>query len=236
MVVVVDVAEAAVAAAVEDAVVREGPVRAAVVVVLPGEYSSTRESALSNLASAWTNNNHRGGSGAAGSGSTRGSSRGSPRSGSYAGGARPFPPGQATGSGLRPSFVPATALAVFPGVLLLGAYVYAYDQHHHWVDQETHRNRSLPVECFCQQYMDCSCDDKSKDYAKGFDNGRPVNSSTVQDLTINGTEKIYVNGTVPNDTSSHGTSGASTLAPGQSMALNSGYWAMVAVVIGAVWM
>lgn len=136
-------------------------------------------------------------------------------------------------NGMRPYVAPAAALAFFPGLLLLGAYLYHYPNYN-YTDRETHKNRTIPVICFCQEYNDCSCDNNSTAYQKGFDHGQPTNGSDVQVATVNGTRSIFVNGTVPNVTSA--ASDASPLNPGQSMVLNSGYWAMVAVVIGAVWM
>lgn len=153
----------------------------------------------------------------------------------YPGGTTPYSPGRRTPTGLTPFLLSGAALAFLPGVMLYGAYVYPYSDHYNYVDDDSHKDKSLPVVCYCEKYMDCSCDDSSKSYQSDFRNHQPMNTSTVQVVNVNGTEKIYVNGTVPNGTST-ASSGASTLTVGQSMAQNTGYWAMVAVVIGAVWM
>lgn len=121
-------------------------------------------------------------------------------------------------------------------MLLYGAYAYPYNNHYNYVDNQSHQNKSLPVVCVCEEYAECGCDDNNDStyYQSLFNGTQPANSSTVRVVDVNGTEKIYVNGTLPNGTTA-AESGASTLTLGRSMAQNSGYWAMVAVVVGAVW-
>lgn len=152
----------------------------------------------------------------------------------YAGGATtPYSAGRTSAGGVTPFLLPAAALAFLPGALAFGAYAYPYGHHYNYVDDDTHQNKSLPVVCVCQEYSECGCEDNNDDeyYQSLFNGTQPANSSDVQVVNVNGTQKIYVNGTLPN-----GTTVAESGAPamGRTIAQNSGYWVMVAIVVGAV--
>lgn len=128
-----------------------------------------------------------------------------------------------------------TALGFLPGALALGAYAYPYDHHYHYYDENTHKNESLPVVCICDQYAECGCDDNNNStyYESLFNGTKPANSSDVRVVDVNGTEKIYVNGTLPNGT----TVASSSAAPATTRVVrNGGYWVMIAAVVGAVYL
>lgn len=136
--------------------------------------------------------------------------------------------------GITPFLLPAAALAFFPGLWLYGAYAYPYNHNYHYVNQTSHKNESLPVVCVCQEYSVCGCDNNSNStYFHSLFNGtEPTNSSKVRVVDVNGTEKIYINGTLPNGT----TAASSTSSSSASTLLQvSGYWVMVAIVISTVW-
>ena len=133
--------------------------------------------------------------------------------------------------GLAPFLLPAAALPA--GFLLYGAYAYPYSHDYHYTDEHTHKDKTLPVVCVCDQYSECGCDDNNNStyYESLFNGTQPTNTSNVKVLDVNGTEKIYINGTLPN-----GTTVASSATPATvRMAQNGGYWVMVAVVASAVW-
>ncbi|KAE8372558.1 hypothetical protein BDV26DRAFT_97044 [Aspergillus bertholletiae] len=191
----------------------------------------------------------RGGSG--GSSSRTGSSSnsgGSSRSGSgpqpaygrgvyYAGGARtPYTSGSLSPRGIAPFILPAAALAFFGGIWLYGAYAYPYNHHYQYVDQTTHHNASMPVVCLCEKYAECGCDEVSNSstyYESLFNGTQPANSSVTKVAEVNGTETIYINGTLPN-----GTTVADPSTPSGATRTGietSGYWLMVALVVSTVW-
>ncbi|KNG90281.1 conserved glycine-rich protein [Aspergillus nomiae NRRL 13137] len=190
----------------------------------------------------------RGGSG--GSTSRAGSSSnsgGSSRSGSgpqptygrgtyYAGGARtPYTSGALSPLGVAPVILPAAALAFFGGIWLYGAYAYPYNYHYQYVDQITHHNASMPVVCLCEKYAECACDDNSdRSYYESIFNGtQPTNSSVAKIVKVNGTETIYINGTLPNGTT---VADASTPSGAARTGIQiSGYWSMVALVASTIW-
>jgi hypothetical protein len=127
------------------------------------------------------------------------------------------------------------ALAFFGGVWLFGAYAYPYGYHYHYVNQSTHENTSLPVTCLCEKYAECGCDENANTtyYESLFNGTQPTNSSIVKVVNINGTETIYINGTLPNGTTVADPSASSAVA--QTAIQASGYWLMIASVVSIVW-
>lgn len=155
----------------------------------------------------------------------------------YAGGATTaYTAGGRSPLGITPFLLPAAALAFFPGLWLYSAYAYPYNHPYYYNDDQTHRNESMPVVCLCEEYQNCGCDDNNNStyYESLFNGTQPHNTSNARVVNVNGTEKIYINGTLDNST----TSDQSSAAPGATVTLlnASGYWVTVAVVIAAVWM
>ncbi|KAJ5341907.1 hypothetical protein N7541_011031 [Penicillium brevicompactum] len=157
----------------------------------------------------------------------------------YAGGATtPYTAGsRSKGSNIAPYVLGGAALGFFPGLWLYSAYAYPYSHNYHYYNQDAHKNETYPVICVCQEYSECGCDDNvNRTYYESLFNGtEPKNSSVVRVVKENGTETIYINGTLPNGTTAAdggSTSGASPLAT----VLNaSGLWVTIVVVVGAVW-
>lgn len=186
----------------------------------------------------------RGGQG--GSSSRTGNSGGSSRSGSgpqpsygrgtyYAGGAQtPYTSGALSPLGIAPIILPVAALAFFGGIWLHDAYAYPYSHHYHYVDQSTHQNTSMPVVCLCERYAECGCDENANAtyYESLFNGTQPANSSVVEVVKVNGTETIYINGTLPNGTTVADQSSSSDAT--QIVIQASGYWLMV-LAVGTVW-
>ncbi|KAF7592827.1 hypothetical protein BBP40_012362 [Aspergillus hancockii] len=154
----------------------------------------------------------------------------------YSGGARtPYTSGTRSPLGIAPFLLPVGALAFFGGAWLYGAYAYPYGYHYHYVNQSTHQNTSLPVVCLCEKYAECGCDENANAtyYESLFNGNQPTNSSMVKVVAVNGTETIYINGTLPNGTTAADPSASSGAA--QTVIQASGYWLMVASVVSTVW-
>lgn len=178
-------------------------------------------------------------------GSSR-SGSGPPRSygggGYYGGGASvPYTAGRRSPKGLGPSFLPLAALAFFPGLWLFGAYAYALHDGYGYYDRRSGRNGTIPIVCLCQEYSVCGCDDNNNStymnslFKDKDENGLPRNSSIVTVANVNGTTTIFINGTLPNGTTApdpNYTSTATALVP--HLLYLSGYWPMVAIVLGTV--
>ena len=105
------------------------------------------------------------------------------------------------------------ALGFGAGAFLYGAYSYPYHHPYTYHNTTTDKNETKPVQCLCDRYSDCGCDDNGDQ--KYFDdiigNGTyaGLNKSVVDVGDINGTQTIIINGTIPNDTSSDSSSGSS---------------------------
>ncbi|EKV11349.1 putative glycine-rich protein [Penicillium digitatum] len=159
----------------------------------------------------------------------------------YAGGARtPYRSGSRSAGGIAPYVLGGAALGFLPGLLLYSAYAYPYNQHYNYYNDNDRQNESLPIVCVCQEYSECGCDNNNnRTYYESLFNGTvPKNSSLVRVVDVNGTQTIYINGTLANgttaaDESSTGTSSAS--GPVAMVLHASGYWVTVAVVVAAVW-
>lgn len=154
---------------------------------------------------------------------------------SYAGGAAtPYAAGGRSPRGIFPFLLPIGALAFFPGIWLYGAYAYPYSHHYNYTNDTSKQNESLPVVCLCQEYSECGCDENNNGtfYQDLFNGTVPKNSSDVRVVNVNGTETIYINGTLPNGTTLRDPNASSA---SNHAAEAAGYWMMVAVVVGTVW-
>lgn len=149
----------------------------------------------------------------------------------------PYAAGHRSPSGLTPFLLPAAALAFLPGLWLYGAYLYPYNNPYRFVNQTTNQNQTIPVVCVCAQFAECSCDGNHySSYFHSLFNGQvPHNTSKVKVLDVNGTEKIYINGTLPNGTTAEQPMSPAT-RPADALMNLGGYWVMAATVAAAVWL
>ncbi|KAL3457616.1 hypothetical protein BJX64DRAFT_14725 [Aspergillus heterothallicus] len=150
------------------------------------------------------------------------------------GGTTPYRAGRTSLLGITPFFLPVAALAFFPGLWLYGAHIYPYHNHYNYVNNTSNRNESLPVICLCEQYASCACEDNNNRtyYESLFDGTQPKNTSVVKVTTVNGTQTIAINGTLPNGTTAADPdSGATVLNLKQA----SGYWVMAAIAASTVY-
>ncbi|KAJ5731023.1 uncharacterized protein N7483_005531 [Penicillium malachiteum] len=154
----------------------------------------------------------------------------------YAGGAStPYRSGAISPLGITPFLLPVAALAFFPGLWYHPVYVYDYNNNYNYHNDNTNSNSSLPVACLCEEYQECGCDDNTNStyFESLFNSTQPRNTSVVSVATVNGTKKIYVNGTLANGTTAADSSAASGAMA--SMLQSSGYWVTIALVFALVW-
>ncbi|CAI7638976.1 unnamed protein product [Penicillium glandicola] len=157
----------------------------------------------------------------------------------YAGGSRtPYKSGSRSTGGISPYVLGGAALGFFPGLWLYSVYAYPYSSHYNYYNND-HKNESLPIVCLCQEYSECGCDNNTNStyYESLFNGTVPKNSSVVRVVDVNGTQTIYINGTLANGTTAADGSSTTSSASGPvAMVLHaSGYWVTVAVVVAAVW-
>ncbi|KAJ5233438.1 uncharacterized protein N7469_005204 [Penicillium citrinum] len=158
--------------------------------------------------------------------------------GYYSGGAlSPYTAGRASPSArITPFLLPVAALAFFPGIWLYGAYAYPYSHPYHYHNNTSNHNDTLPVVCLCEEHQECGCDDNNNStyYEDLFNGTQPKNTSNTRVVNVNGTEKIYINGTLPNGTTADDGTESSASPAVMTLMHASGYWATFAVVAAAV--
>jgi len=154
--------------------------------------------------------------------------------GYYGGGASvPYTAGDRSASGISPIlFLSAGALAVFPALWLYGVYSYPYTHPYSFYNATANMNQTKPVDCLCQEYSECGCDENGNnsqlDQLVGNGSYDALNQSIITVADINGTSTILINGTLPNGTTAAGGTESPNLAA--STVKLSGYWLMVALV------
>ena len=100
------------------------------------------------------------------------------------------------------------------------------------------------MQCLCQQYSPCGCDDNDNSTALDdmIGDGSDQNSSAARITNVNGTKTLVLNGTLPNGTDNSTDGGmtdpsASAAVGMRQMVLEgSGFWLMGAVVGATVWL
>lgn len=156
--------------------------------------------------------------------------------GYYGGGAAvPYASGGRSASGISPLlFVGAGAFAVFPALWLYSVYSYPYSRPYNFRNQTSNRNETKPVNCLCEEYSECGCDENGDnshlDALVGSGDYRTLNKSVVTVADINGTSTILLNGTLPNGTTASGGTDDPDDSNGAVSLEFSGYWLMIALV------
>ncbi|KAI9753572.1 MAG: hypothetical protein M4579_005090 [Chaenotheca gracillima] len=178
-------------------------------------------------------------------GATRSGSGARPVAGGYyAGGARrPYTAGGRSPAGLTPFLLPVAALGVFPGLWLYGAYSYHYSNGYNYRNNTARRNETLPVQCLCQQYSVCGCDDDKNMTSLNalFKDPDHLNASLVRVGDVNGTRTIVLNGTLPNGTTASGGTDPSSADEDTSSATrfvleSAGWWVSAAAVASIIFL
>ncbi|KAI9682200.1 MAG: hypothetical protein M1817_000254 [Caeruleum heppii] len=165
----------------------------------------------------------------------------------YGGGATtPFRAGGRSPRGIAPFILPLAALSIFPGIWLYSAYAYNYNNPYYFRNASQNAvAQRYPVQCLCQQYSECGCDDNDDDdfLTSILPNGTDTNTlnrTLVAISDVNGTKTIVLNGTLPNGSSeiTAGSTSSSSSSAGfrQAAFEHVGWWVMVAVVGSSVWL
>lgn len=157
----------------------------------------------------------------------------------YGGGAAvPYKAGGRSPSGINPVFLGAgAALAFWPGLWLYGAYMYPYSHHHSYYNASSKQNETKPVTCGCDPYLVCGCDENGDPQFLSdiVGNGTNLNSTLVAVGTVDGVQRILINGTLPNGTTAAGGTEDPNAGAGlQTMLRAAGWWPVVAIVSAMV--
>lgn len=160
----------------------------------------------------------------------------------YGGGSTvPYRAGSRSTGGIVPSFFLVGALAFWPGLWLHNAYLYPYGTPWRYYNATTGQNETKPVQCGCDETVECGCDDNnSTDYINSvLGNGsyNQLNQSLVTVASVNGTDTILLNGSLPNGTTaSGGTDSASDGVALRRLAEAAGWWPLLATTLALVLM
>lgn len=152
----------------------------------------------------------------------------------------PYRAGAVSTLGIAPLFfVGAASLAFWPGIWYHPVYLYPYGNSWTFHNETTNANETKPVKCGCDAYQECGCDDNnSTDYVNsvlGTGAYSQLNQSLVTVATVNGTDTILLNGTLPNGTTaSGGTESASAGVGMRRLAEMAGWWPAAATVLAIV--
>ncbi|KAA8636200.1 hypothetical protein SMACR_04995 [Sordaria macrospora] len=161
----------------------------------------------------------------------------------YGGGAaRPYQPGTRSPSGIAPFALGAGIglLAVWPAVWLYGAYMYPYHNLHTYHNQTSDQDETRNVTCACDPYNTCGCDENTNstyiDDLIGNGSYSAMNQTLITVATVNGTDYLLINGTLPNGTTAAGgTDDDESSAAGlQRLLEHAGWWPVVATVAATV--
>jgi len=183
-----------------------------------GGSSSSSGSSSSGSSSSGSGGKTTGSSAGASSSSNRGGTSsggsGAPRSyggGKYYGGGAttPYSAGARTPRGIGAGpLLGIGALGFFGGAWLYGAYLYSYPHSYGFYNRTANLNQTKPVNCLCQQYSVCGCDDNDDTtyLSSIIGDGSPssMNQSLIRVADVNGTSQIFINGTLPNGTTADG--------------------------------
>lgn len=158
----------------------------------------------------------------------------------YGGGATaPYTSGGKTPKGLAPvALLGVGALAFFPGLWLYGAYSYPYSNPYRFYNQTAQQNQTRAVDCLCQQYSVCGCDDNDDttylDGLVGNGSSSALNQTLVRVANVNGTDTLFINGTLPNGTTA---SGGTDSASSRGRSIETAGWCVIGGAISfAMWL
>ncbi|KAK3949122.1 hypothetical protein QBC32DRAFT_42020 [Pseudoneurospora amorphoporcata] len=163
----------------------------------------------------------------------------------YGGGAaQPYRSGSRSPSGIAPFALGAGVglLAVWPAVWLYGAYMYPYHNLYTYHNQSSDQDETRNVTCACDPYNVCGCDENTNttyiDDLIGNGSYSSLNQSLITVATVNGTDYLLINGTLPNGTTAPGgTDDDESSAAGLRRLLeHAGWWPVVATVAATVFL
>lgn len=122
---------------------------------------------------------------------------------------------------------------------LAGAWLYPYNRPYTFYNASTKANETKPITCGCDPTLVCGCDEnQDTQYLSDIiGNGTDLDSSIVSVAVVNGTQRILINGSLPNGTTAPGgdEDPFGNAAGGMQLLLrNAGWWPVVALVSAMV--
>jgi hypothetical protein len=100
-----------------------------------------------------------------------------------------------------PFAIGGAALGFWGAYWLAGAYSYPYGHRYYYHNSTTNQNETKPVQCVCARDQECGCDDNGDQqyFNSIIGNGsyEGLNKTLVTAANVNGTDQIFINGTLP---------------------------------------
>jgi hypothetical protein len=131
--------------------------------------------------------------------------------------------------------LPLAGLGFFGGAWLYAAYLYPYSHPYSYYNSTSRFNETKPVKCLCQQYSVCGCDDNDDptymNSIIGDGNPAKFNQSLVRVATVNDTDTIFINGTLPNGTTADGGTDTTSGAMSMFSSPSAFGWALIAMTM-----
>jgi len=153
----------------------------------------------------------------------------------YGGGAAvPYRAGDKSPSGLVPVALVA-GIGVGAAFWIAGSYMYHYQTPYRFYNHSSQRNETKPIDCGCLPDLVCGCDENNDpQYLSDIvGNGTNLNATLVSVATVEGVQRIIINGTLPEGTTAAG--GSDSAGAGMRILLQSaGFWPVVAIVSAMV--
>jgi len=153
----------------------------------------------------------------------------------YGGGATvPYKAGGKSPSGLVPVALVA-GIGVGAAFWVAGSYMYHYNAPYRFYNQSSRQNETKPIDCGCLPELVCGCDENNDpQYLSDIvGNGTNLNATLVSVATVDGVQRIIINGTLPEGTTAAG--GDDSAGAGMRVLLQSaGFWPVVAIVSAMV--
>ena len=152
----------------------------------------------------------------------------------------PYRAGGRSRGGIAPLALGAGLGFGLAGLWLYSVYAYPYRNQWSYFNETSNQQERKPVVCLCQENSDCGCDEnEDPDYVKsliGDGSFENLNKSLITVAEYEGRESIILNGTLPAGSEEAAMAeeegAAGSLA--QTVMRGAGYWALTAVVGGAV--
>lgn len=155
----------------------------------------------------------------------------------YGGGASvPYKAGDRSPKGIAPVALVA-GIGVGATFWIAGSYMYHYNHPYSYYNRTANQNQTKPVTCGCEPDMVCGCDENDDpQYLNDVvGDGTNLNATLVSVATVDGVQRLIINGTLPKGTTASGGDESPNAGAGVNTLLrNAGFWPVVAIVSAMV--
>ena len=147
----------------------------------------------------------------------------------------PYKSGNKSPSGIAPVAL-AAGIGLGATFWIAGSYMYHYHAPYSYYNRTANRNETKPVTCGCEPDVVCGCDEnKDPQYLKDvIGDGTNLNATLVSVATVDGVQRIIINGTLPPGTTAAGGDEDPNAGANLNVLRHAGFGAVVALVSAMV--